>query len=86
MKMIFHLFSITCMVRGLLGSPLKNSNYERDNITNIEHWKFGDFFLPGNKSIKYTIDFYSPKNPGNYPVIVFLGGFDGKNFIYFFLN
>ncbi len=52
------------------------------NSSNIIDWSFGSFIHPENKSLEFGLKFFSPTKPGSYPVIIFIGGFDGKiNFI-----
>ena len=57
----------------------------RKNYSNIIDWTFGSFIHPENGSLEFGLHFFSPIKPGNYPVIVFVGGFDGIFLKFLFL-
>jgi hypothetical protein len=55
-----------------------------NNNSNIIDWTFGSFFHPENESLEFGLHFFSPIKPGKYPVIIFMGGFDGKFILKFY--
>jgi hypothetical protein len=56
------------------------NTFNNDQISfddKVVHWDFGGYIRPENKSVEFGLVIFSPKSPGNYPVIIFNSGFDG---------
>ena len=56
------------------------NHFDSDKINigeKVVHWDFGSYIRPENKSVEFGLVIFSPKKPGNYPVIIFNSGFDG---------
>lgn len=70
-----HILSFTLVCVLLLSLSVSARRYMDDRVVT---WHFGSIIHPANKSIKFDLEFFTPTQPGTYPVIVFLSGLDGS--------
>lgn len=68
------LFSNLVLISEANNLTSKSSSLKDDRVVS---WNFGSFIHPENLSIQFDLKFFSPTQPGAYPVIIFFTGFDG---------
>ncbi len=49
-------------------------SFSASNYESVVSWDYGSLVEPGNEFMSYSLKLYAPSKPGNYGVVVFLGG------------